>query len=168
MDLTSNTDRCKLDHQKEATLSKYANEVGRKGFKVDELRAITGFGERAIRDAIKDGKLKVVRAGRKIIVPAFAVDEWLKTAARDLRQERIPAYADWQEVIRRDYPLPQDEQSAIEFWVSMGMRFYDMLLDYSLDGDKNPMLTDPELIALHKHAALAKTPFEFQEGGNDE
>ena len=42
---------------------------------------ITEIGERGIRDAIRDRRLKVIRVGRKIIIPLWAIEEFLKLEA---------------------------------------------------------------------------------------
>ena len=48
---------------------------------VKGVMRLTGLGERAVRDAIRAKQIKVIRAGRKIVVPMWSLEEFLRTSA---------------------------------------------------------------------------------------
>jgi excisionase family DNA binding protein len=50
-------------------------------FSVDETSAATGLSPRSIRRAIWAGQLRALRSGRRVIVPAEAIPEFLASLA---------------------------------------------------------------------------------------
>jgi|GEM_PF-1487727 len=51
--------------------------VPRTAFSIEEAAQSLGCGRNAVLQLIKDGRLRVVRAGRRILVPTAALDAFL-------------------------------------------------------------------------------------------
>lgn len=49
-------------------------------FSIKETQKITKLGRNTIDKLIKTGQLKVVRAGRRVLIPKWALDEFLGKA----------------------------------------------------------------------------------------
>lgn len=56
-------------------------EIQKQGFRPEEAGRAIGVGETTARGLIKEGKLKSIRIGRAIVVPQWAIDEFLAGAA---------------------------------------------------------------------------------------
>jgi len=61
-------------------LLKGAMDMEKQAFSVKEVIAATGLGRNLIYELIQRGELKSIRAGRRILVPAWALEEFLKKA----------------------------------------------------------------------------------------
>lgn len=48
---------------------------------VEGFMEATGMGKNSARKAIRDRRVKVIRVGRKIIIPLWAIEEFLKLEA---------------------------------------------------------------------------------------
>ncbi len=51
---------------------------GRLAYSREELRRMTGLGLNAIDAAIRDGRLRAVRIGRRVVIPADSVRRFLE------------------------------------------------------------------------------------------
>jgi excisionase family DNA binding protein len=64
---------------------------GRLTYSIAEVAAKTGTSIPFVRLEIGRGKLKAVRAGRRVLVPVEAVRSWLGVELKDLRQAGLEA-----------------------------------------------------------------------------
>lgn len=53
--------------------------VPRVAFSLEEARAATGIGRNTLLKAIREGKLRVKRLGKRVIIPASALEEFLNS-----------------------------------------------------------------------------------------
>ncbi len=55
-------------------------EVGRRAYSPREVEQLLGISKNLTYKLIESGELKSVRAGKRILVPAWAVEDFLKKA----------------------------------------------------------------------------------------
>ena len=55
-------------------------ESGRKALSVEEAGRVIGIGRSLAWGLVRDGKLRTVRAGQRVLVPVAAIDEFLAGA----------------------------------------------------------------------------------------
>ena len=48
---------------------------------VKGVMELTGIGEKGVREAIRNRQLKVLRVGRKLVIPLWAIEEFVRQCA---------------------------------------------------------------------------------------
>lgn len=57
--------------------------TARRTYRVDELAAMLGISRAAAYNLVRDGYIQSIRAGRMILIPVEALEEFLASASKD-------------------------------------------------------------------------------------
>ena len=71
-----------LDQLRELSLQVVQGPSYRLALSVEEAAASVGLSRDLLDEIIRDGDLRVVRAGRRVLVPVRELERWLERAAR--------------------------------------------------------------------------------------
>ena len=62
-------------------MEQHLQQLKQLAFTVDEARQVSRIGRNEIYLAIKRGELRAIRVGRKVVIPAAALEAWLDELA---------------------------------------------------------------------------------------
>jgi excisionase family DNA binding protein len=69
--------------------------VDRRAHTVRQAAQITNVGQNALRNEIAAGRIRVIKIGRRIVIPDWSLEEWLRTAI--VAPETVMLDVDWED-----------------------------------------------------------------------